>query len=242
LKNKLTSIVAALLILCSLQSKGQEPVVTIMEVDIGNPMSDVIIPSDTIEIKKEPVIVHTSSDIIFLSDTTDFSQFLPIVDFEFYKKHSPTKATMMSAVVPGLGQFYNGKYWKIPIVYAAVGISIGVLITWQNEYNRYRRAYIDILDNDPYTNYHTTIGFPDSWNNERRVQYITQRKDKLRGWRDWSIVAVVATYALNIIDANVDAHLMDFNIDDNLSLNIRPSYWDNSFDSRKIGFSISLNF
>jgi hypothetical protein len=75
-----------------------------------------------------------------------------------------------------------------------------------------------------------------------KLQYITKRKDMLRGWRDWSIVGVVAAFALNIIDANVDAHLIDFNLDNNISFNIRPCFFENNFKSQKFGLSLQLTF
>jgi hypothetical protein len=149
----------------------------------------------------------------------------PLDTLNLYVSHSPAKAAIMSAVVPGLGQIYNRKYWKVPVVYAAIGVSVERFITFQNKYNQYRRAYIDINDKDPYTNFHETMGFPASYSEEQKRQFITKNKETLRTWRDWSIVAMVVAYALNIIDANVDAHLIDFNLEDNISLNIQPSFF-----------------
>jgi len=193
---------------------------------------------------QEPVDSTAVYDVIFISDTIPLTNIFPFdsLYMETYSKHSPAKAAMMSAVMPGLGQIYNRQYWKVPIVYAAVGVSAGIFIKWQNEYNRFRRAYIDIKDGDPYTNFHETFGFPPTASLEQKLQFITTRKEKLRTWRDWSIVAMVATYALNIIDANVDAHLMDFSLDDNLSLNIRPSFLENGINSKKIALSLQLTF
>ena len=213
-------VAATVLMLCSLNAAGQEPV-------------------DSTDFSK-----YTEYDIVPVSDTdTDsLEKFFPLDSMIIYSSHSPAKAAIMSAVLPGLGQIYNRKYWKLPIVYAAVGVSIGVFLKWQNDYSRYRRAYIDIMDNDPYTNYHKTLGFPSYYTDQMQTQYITKRKDMLRGWRDWSIVAVVAAYALNIIDANVDAHLMDFNLDDNISFIIRPCFLENSINSQKIGLSLQFTF
>jgi len=158
-----------------------------------------------------------------------------------YFAHSPAKAAIMSAVLPGLGQIYNKKYWKLPIVYAAIGISAERFIKFQNDFNRYRRAYIDIQDGDPNTNFHKTL-FPPNYSEEQMRQYITKNKEMLRTWRDYAIVAVVATYALNIIDANVDAHLMDFSLDDNISLNIKPCFLGNDVKSKKIGLTLQFAF
>jgi len=209
---------AAMVLLYSLNVAGQEPV-------------------DSMTISK-----YTESDIIYISDTTDLTILFPLDTLSMYSTHSPAKAAIMSAVLPGLGQIYNKKYWKLPIVYAAIGISAERFIFFQNEFNRYRRAYIDINDGDPNTNFHKTLGFPPSYSEEQMRQPITKRKEMLRTWRDYAIVAIVASYALNIIDANVDAHLMDFSLDDNISLNIRPCFLGNDVKSKKIGLSLQFTF
>ena len=226
-------IVAAVLLLCSLNVTGQELENGVITVS----------PSDSVTVRINPEnFPYSVDDIIFISDSTDLTEIFMLSDLDSYSKHSPAKAAMMSAVMPGLGQIYNRKYWKLPVVYAAVGISVGVFLKWQNEYSRYRRAYVDIRDQNPYTNYFDQLGFPSYYTSEMKEQYITKRKDELRTWRDWSIVAVVAAYALNIIDANVDAHLMDFNLDDNISINIQPCFLENSFNSQIIGLSLRFNF
>jgi len=203
--------------LCSLNVAGQEPI-------------------DSVTVSK-----YTESDIIYISDTTDLTRFFPMDSLNMYFIHSPAKAAIMSAVLPGLGQIYNKKYWKIPIVYAAMGISVERFIKFQNEFNQFRRAYIDINDGDPYTNFHLTL-FPPSYNEDQMRQYITRRKEMLRTWRDYAIVAVVAAYALNIIDANVDAHLTDFSLDDNISLKIQPCFLGNDARSKKIGLTLQFTF
>ena len=222
---KIGSFVAIVLWLCNLNVVGQEPVDSVY-----------IMPQDTIIL---PDI--DDSDVIFISDTTDFSTFFAVEGVESYFQHSPAKAAMMSAVLPGLGQVYNKKYVKIPIVYAALGISVHYLVKYNNMYNQYRRAYIDLNDGDPYTNYNNVL-LPSLIDSPQQGQLINRNKDKLRTWRDWAIVAVVASYALNIIDANVDAHMMEFSLDDNISLNIFPTFFDNIFVSQNIGLTLRLSF
>jgi len=216
-------IAATVLLLCCLNVVGQEPV-------------------DSATISK-----YTHPEFYFFTDTTagltievaELTNVVPLDPQNMYFTHSPAKAAIMSAVIPGLGQVYNGKYWKVPIVYAAIGISVERFITFQNQYNRFRRAYIDLKDNDPYTNYHKTLGIPPSYPEE---QIITKRKETLRTWRDYTIVAMVLTYALNIIDANVDAHLIDFSLDDNISLNILPSFFENDMNFKIIGLTLRFTF
>jgi len=203
---------AKILIICSLSVAGQEPVPNL----------------------EEP-------NVIVLSDTIDLATVLPVWDVESYSRHSPAKAAMMSAVLPGLGSVYNKKYWQVPIVYLAIGISLERFITFQNQYNRLRRAHIDLNAGDPNNNFYLTL-FPPNTSRDVMGQYINRNKDIMRTWRDWSVVAMVAAYALNIIWANVDAHLIDFDVDDNISLNIRPNILENAFDSPKFGLSLRLSF
>ena len=218
------AIVVVLLCVCCLKVAGQEPL-------------------DSITISKYTESeLASESEFVIISDTIDQSKVYPLDTVNLYVSHSPAKAAIMSAVVPGLGQIYNRKYWKVPIVYAAVGISVERFITFQNKYNQFRRAYIDIKDNDPYTNYYESLGFPSNYSMEQKSQIITKFKDQYRTWRDWSIVAMVAAYALNIIDANVDAHLIDFNLEDNISLNIRPSFFENDTNFKIIALTLRFTF
>jgi hypothetical protein len=191
-----------------------------------------------------PVFLPQQQDdeFVVITDTLDLSTVLPTWTVEEYTAHSPAKAAMLSAVMPGLGQIYNEKYWKVPVIYAGVGVSVGVFLHWQNQFSKYRRAYITINDKDPNTNYHDTLGFPPTWREDQKTQYITRHKDIFRSYRDWSIVAMVLVYALNIIDANVDAHLKFFNVDDDISLNIQPIFFQNGMDSQNFGLSLRLSF
>ncbi|MDR1171679.1 MAG: DUF5683 domain-containing protein [Bacteroidales bacterium] len=242
LKSRICFVAVVVLLLSSLEAAGQEPVdsTDVAARAVTDSIAPVVEEPDTMALKFNPE--DTESGIIRLSDTTALTQAYPLDSLDTYAGHSPAKAAIMSAVLPGLGQIYNRKYWKVPIVYAAVGISVGVFLKWQNEFSKYRRAYIDINDNDPYTNYFESLGLPSSAALTEKTQFITKRKDQLRTWRDWSIVAVVAAYALNIIDANVDAHLMDFNLDDNISLNIQPCFLENGFNSQKFGLNLQFTF
>lgn len=129
------------------------------------------------------------------------------------KQHSPKKATIMSACLPGLGQIYNKKYWKVPIVYAGIGTVGYFAITNNQLYQKYKTAFIYRTDNDS-----TTI---DDYPNYSK-QNLIEIKNYYRRNLELTVVAGIAVYALNIIDAAVDAHLYDFEVNDNLSMNIRP--------------------
>jgi len=121
--------------------------------------------------------------------------------------HSPRTATIRSAILPGWGQYYNKKYWKIPLVYGAIGTCAGLFYYNLNEYHEFRDAYKDRLAGNPNPKY----AYLDN-NRLIQAQRFYQRN------RDLSLLLTVAFYALNIIDANVDAHLGQFNVNSNLSL------------------------
>ena len=131
------------------------------------------------------------------------------------KLHSPKLATIMSACIPGLGQVYNKKYWKVPLVYAGFGV-IGYSIKKNGDkYKTYHTAYIYRNDNDTTTIDKIYLG--------NSNEYIKIQNDYYRRNRDLSYIFGVIWYVLNILDATVDAHLFFFNIDDNLSLNVKPA-------------------
>ncbi|QFZ55268.1 hypothetical protein FEZ18_10855 [Oceanihabitans sp. IOP_32] len=154
---------------------------------------------------------------------------------------SPAKAAFYSAILPGLGQAYNKKYWKIPIVYAALGTGIYFYIDNNNEYNRYRDAYKSRLagfKNDEF--------YLDAQGNQLDTPRITddglrRAQKQFRRNKDLSLLITVGLYALNIIDANVDAHLLQYNIDENLTL--APHYNIHQLDAQSnVGLSLNFKF
>lgn len=151
---------------------------------------------------------------------------------------SPSKAAFYSAILPGLGQAYNKKYWKVPIVWAAMGTGIYFYTTNNKEYNRYRDAYKRRLAGFADDEF-LTIN-PDGSITERVTTEGLERAQKFyRRNKEISLLVTLGLYALNIIDANVDAHLLQYNVDENLSL--APHYKFNEFDG-KGNAGITLNF
>lgn len=154
---------------------------------------------------------------------------------------SPAKAAFYSAILPGLGQAYNKKYWKIPLVYAALGTGIYFYINNNKEYNRYRDAYKSRLagfTNDEF--------YLDAEGNQLASPRVTddglRRAQKLfRRNKEISLLVTVGLYALNIIDANVDAHLLQYNVDENLTL--VPHYKLNEINATSnLGLTLSFKF
>lgn len=143
--------------------------------------------------------------------------------------HSPKKASLYSAILPGLGQAYNKKYWKIPLVYMGLG-GIGYFIGWNN--NRYqinKNAYNDLTDNDPNTNSFLEINGVENFDLDNNTSYnnfktgLNQQQEYFRRNRDLLVISLFAFYGLNIIDAGVDAHLFNFDMSDDLTFYWQPS-------------------
>ena len=166
----------------------------------------------------------------------------------------PKKALWLAIALPGAGQIYNRKYWKLPIFYGGIAGCVYAM-TWNNQmYRDYQRAYIDITDDDPNTqSYNKFLHLGSKVTEENKSFYqnlFKKRKDRYRRWRDLSIFATVAVYALSVIDAYVDASLSDFDISDDLSLRIAPVVMNgnspitktNLFKSSAIGIGCSLTF
>lgn len=170
-------------------------------------------------------------------------------------KPDPKKAVLM-ALVPGLGQIYNRKFWKLPIVYGGL-MGCMYAVTWNNRnYQDYSTAYKDIMmdaeePNRPVEEFHTTwqdflgVGYdPKEWVTNTNFQtQLKNRKDYYRRYRDLSIIITVGVYALSIIDAYVDAQLFDFDISPDLSMHWEPSVTpQTAYSSRSYGLNCSIKF
>lgn len=132
---------------------------------------------------------------------------------EPYNPLAPSRAAFYSAVLPGLGQAYNKKYWKIPIVYAGIGTGVYFYIQNDNEYNRFRDAFK--RRNAGFTD---DEFFGDGAEPVVSTDRLIDAQDNAKKNRDISLIVAVAFYLVNIIDANVDAHLRQYNVSEDLSL------------------------
>lgn len=163
----------------------------------------------------------------------------------------PKRAMWLAIVLPGAGQVYNRKYWKLPIVY---GGFLGCIYAWRwnnQMFRDYSQAYMDIMDDDPNTqsyNQFLHLGMQITDENKERYQNLfKRRKDYYRKYRDLSIFCMIGVYALSVIDAYVDASLSQFDISKDLSLKIEPSVMNdrrsaNPLKSSALGLQCSLNF
>ena len=132
--------------------------------------------------------------------------------------HSPRKATLRSAFVPGWGQVYNKKYWKVPVIYAGFGVLTYAFVQNNKQYQRFKNDYIASTDGDS-----TTIPSIPGLNPET----FRENRDFYQRYRDLAIIGMAFWWAFQVIDANVDAHLYEFYISPDLSLRLKPSFTAN---------------
>jgi hypothetical protein len=146
-------------------------------------------------------------------------------------KHSPDRAIILSAVLPGLGQVYNKKYWKVPIIYGAEGALLYFIGYNQLKYKKFKDALFEkptepvIIDG-------------------RAVNpsVLARGRDYYRRWRDLSVLGFAAVYFLNIVDAMVDANFFYYDVSDDLSLNINPALFNTFGNTSAIGLSFQIGF
>lgn len=175
------------------------------------------------------------------------------IDRLFWKP-DPMRSVWLGAIVPGLGQIYNRSYWKVPIVYGGfMGCTYAIIWT-NNQYvgykNAYRDIYYDIRDgkvsNDPNKSYIAIL--PEGYTIDRMGGASVYR-DRLKDWqnrsrryRDLSIAATAIVYALTLIDAYVDAQLFDFDISEDLSLNVYPELYYDLQNQRTAEVKLAISF
>lgn len=210
---------------------------------------ETVIADDTIMINTDDMI--TSIDSTLASKETKKMLEKARRDWSTWKP-DPKRAMWLAIVIPGAGQIYNRKYWKLPIVYGGF-VGCAYAMRWNNQmFSDYSQAYLDIMDDDETTKsyesfLHLGAKITDS-NKERYQQIFKSRKDRYRRWRDLSFFCMLGVYAISIIDAYVDASLSQFDITDDLSLHIEPGIVNTSRSANPmknntgIGINCSLNF
>lgn len=141
--------------------------------------------------------------------------------YDSTKAYNPRIATYRSAIIPGWGQATNKKYWKIPIVYAALGTTAYIFFRNVKQFNEAKAAYINATDLDP-TN---------DWQIPQPYYSVKDQPERIRNFRnqvrqnvDYTVLFFIAFWGLNVVDATVDAHLKTFDVSDDLSLQIKPGY------------------
>jgi len=188
-------------------------------------------PKDTIRVENYPTdsisAVTPKSEIEVYTDIQESNA------RDSTMKYNPTKAGLYSAVLPGLGQYYNKKYWKIPIVWGGIGTGVGVVLWNQKQYNRYRDAFIAQLNGQP----HEFSDIPGI-----SAEALGRTQDRAKRQRDYAIAITGLVYILNIVDAVVDAHLYEGRKDPDLALKPTVIYDEFGKQNSKAGLSLSYNF
>lgn len=159
----------------------------------------------------------------------------------------PTRAVWLSALFPGLGQIYNRRYWKLPIVIGGY-LGLGYATSWNNGMlNDYTRAYRDLMDTDPTTNSYMNFFPPNTDESTLDRTWLTNimqsRKNYFRRNRDLCIIAMVGVYLLAMVDAYVDASLSHFDITPELSMDVQPAVFYETRGMRPaVGLNWAINF
>ncbi len=203
------------------------------------------------------VPIEQEQPLVVVDDSLD--GFLDAVNVKKVKKkrdwaswRPETKRAMwLSLVLPGAGQIYNRKYWKLPIIYGGF-VGCAYAMRWNNMmYHDYSQAYMDLMDDNPKTesyNQFMHLGAKITDANIARYQELfRKRKDRYRRWRDLSFFVMVGVYALSVVDAYVDASLSEFDISDDLTLEVAPAVMGNPtalnpYKPAGIGLQCSLTF
>ncbi len=162
------------------------------------------------------------------------------------KEHSPRKAWMYSALLPGLGQAYNKKYWKIPIIYAGMGTLFYLAQERNKQYKKYKEGYIDFLNYQEGDSLATSFKKLDKINidsDDKQIQdQLEWYKDQYRRNRDLMIIGMAGVYFLNIIDSMVDAHFYDYDVSDDISLKIEPDIKNSPIFAQSFRLSMRIKF
>jgi len=140
------------------------------------------------------------------------------------------KAGLYSALVPGMGQLYNRQYWKVPVIYAGLGVATYFFIKNNNDYNRYRKAYVSRLNNNPNAR--------DEFTGILSTAAVKQYQDDAKRYLDMTVLFTAIGYAGQILEAIAGAHLRNFDISPDLSMQVRPVLTPNN----TVGVGLVMNF
>jgi len=153
---------------------------------------------------------------------------------------SPKKAATRSAIIPGWGQVYNRSYWKVPIVYAALGVTTYILVDNLKTYREYRSAYTIRYNSSLPPPDTDSTGYDDLEEIYKTIspESIRAARDQFRRYIDYSVLFFLVFWGLNVVDASVDAHLKSFDVSPDLTFNIKPCYSEMAGTS---GLSLVLN-
>lgn len=188
------------------------------------------------------VLFYLCTCLPAMSQKTGVYQQTEVPDTIYSYTHSPVRAAMYSAVLPGMGQVYNTKYWKVPIIYAGFGVITYFVLDFDYRYKLFRSAYADLLKgviNEEFQKEYSYFNFESSL----AQQNLERNMNRFRRFRDLNIIIGAGLYLLNILDANVDGHFRNYDISKDLSLKIKPDIINKSWSDKTIfGLTCQLRF
>ena len=219
--------------------------------------------TDSVASHTEPVALETDTltSVAPITDTVKIDTInllLPLNEKQLKKEQrqlkraqfvpDPQRALWLALVIPGAGQIYNRKYWKLPLVYGGF-LGCAYAFTWnQQMYSDYSQAYLDIMDDNPATQSFKDFLPPNydiTGREDRYKEIFKNRKNRYRRWRDLSVFCFAGVYLLSVVDAYVDAQLSEFDITPDLSLHLEPTVINtNPQDTRmqKQSYGVSCSF
>lgn len=168
------------------------------------------ISADSVPQKKDSILPISKKSIPVARDSTG------------KKKHIPRRATIYSAILPGAGQVYNGKFWKVPLVYAAIGVPAYFYFNNKSWYKKSQYALAVAVNNSQGDSLARVDPLLRTFAQNGDVNSLITIRDEVRKNQDYSVLFFLLFYGLNIVDATVDAHLRDFNVNSDLSFKIKP--------------------
>ncbi len=219
-----------------------------------------IAPVRLVAQERETISQDSIHSVVHQPDEVDMQPISAVIDtssiMKLKFKPDPTKALIYSAVCPGLGQIYNRKYWKLPIVYGAF-LGCAYAISWNGtQYSGYKNAYSDWIaytkgedSNNSWISY--LKYWPDknytTWSSSEKASFenrLKNGKDYYRRYRDLSYIITAGVYVLTMLDAYVDAELFDFDISQDLSMRVEPVLFDqpSKNNNRSVGLQCSFTF
>lgn len=193
---------------------------------IHNPATRI---NDSINGRKDSAITVKRENVTIVTQDTSKA-----LKKETVPKHDPRKATRRSAIIPGWGQAYNREYWKIPLVYTAIGIPAGFFIYNNTWYNRTKKAFIIRIEKDT-----TRYGEIDPKLQSLSADNLRYYRNQFRRDRDYSILYFLAAWGINVIDATVFGHLKEFDVSDDLSFKVKPGL-SNMANTAGISFVLAV--
>ena len=208
-------------------------------------LADSIATADSIAAENKKKLLEITSAPVLKESEVPADSLKKEIDQKIWVPN-PTKATWLALVIPGGGQIYNRKYWKLPIFYGGFA-GCAYALTWNSKmYKDYSTAYKDAMNGNMQSSSITDLLPPGYKISETQLkELLRKRKDTYRRYRDLSIFAFIGVYLLSVIDAYVDAELSNFDITPDLSMKVEPAVIDNRINNssnRSVGLQCSFRF